>query len=445
MLDYLQHAFSLQLLLVVVGLVAVLSLLAVLGKVPLGYNLRNLSARWITTLMTALAFTLVIALLTVMLAFVNGMYRLTRESAQHENVIVLADGATDEVFSDLSRGTIGDLEYFEGVTQNADKKPLCSKETFVIVTHPLPDIPGQQRRRRFVQLRGVEDPVISGQVHGLSLKSGNWFSSAGVRAVDNPTTGTKDSVVEAVLGEGIAAQLGKDRGTGPLEAGEIFELAGHRWAVAGVVNSGRTTFGSEVWAMQSQVGTLFGKQTYTSVDLRAASEKDAAILAKNIKENYTKANLRPITEVQYYADLNQTNIQFTVAIIAVTIFIAIGGIFGVMNTMFAAISQRTKDIGVMRILGFQRWQILLSFVLESLAIALVGGLLGCALGSLSHGLTASSIVSSGAGGGKSIVLTLTVTDISLAIGMGLAVLMGLLGGLLPAISAMRLRPLEALR
>ena len=84
---------------------------------------------------------------------------------------------------------------------------------------------------------------------------------------------------------------------------------------------------------------------------------------------------------------------------------AVGGVFGVMNTMFAAISQRIKDIGVLRILGFARWQILVSFFLESLVLALVGGLLGCALGSLADGWTATSIVCSGQGGGKSVVLS----------------------------------------
>jgi ABC-type antimicrobial peptide transport system permease subunit len=133
------------------------------------------------------------------------------------------------------------------------------------------------------------------------------------------------------------------------------------------------------------------------------------------------------------------------AIVFVAVVIGIGGIFGVMNTMFAAISQRIKDVGVLRILGFARWQILVSFFLESLAIALLGGLIGCALGSLCHGVTATSIVSGGQGGGKSVILTLTVDASTLAIGLLFTLIMGALGGLLPSFSAMRLRPLEALR
>ena len=138
--------------------------------------------------------------------------------------------------------------------------------------------------------------------------------------------------------------------------------------------------------------------------------------------------------------------QFLVAIIIVAVFMAIGGVFGVMNTMFAAISQRTKDIGVLRLLGYKRWQILVSFLLESLVLALIGGFLGCLLGWLfADGRTATSIVSSTQGGGKFVVLRLTVDLAVLSSGMLLALAMGFLGGLIPSLSAMRLTALEALR
>ena len=125
---------------------------------------------------------------------------------------------------------------------------------------------------------------------------------------------------------------------------------------------------------------------------------------------------------------------------------AIGGVFGVMNTMFAAISQRTKDIGVLRILGFARWQILVSFFLESLCLALLGGILGCALGSLANGLDATSTVGSSTGGSpKSVALKLIVDANTILAGMAFTLVMGAIGGLIPAWSAMRLRPLESLR
>jgi ABC-type antimicrobial peptide transport system permease subunit len=116
-----------------------------------------------------------------------------------------------------------------------------------------------------------------------------------------------------------------------------------------------------------------------------------------------------------------------------------------MNAMFAAISQRTKDIGVLRILGFARWQVLLSFLIESLFIALVGGGLGVLIGSFADGMTMTSVVSGGQGGGKSVVIVLSVNGTIIAQGLLLALLMGGFGGLIPAINAMRVRPLESLR
>jgi len=117
-----------------------------------------------------------------------------------------------------------------------------------------------------------------------------------------------------------------------------------------------------------------------------------------------------------------------------------------MSTKFVAISQRTKDIGVLRILGFAPWQLLVSFFLEALLLAFLGGLAGCALGWLAIGWTASSIVSSGqGGGGKFVVLKLVVDHQILGVGMLFSLLMGAFGGLFPALSAMRLKPLDAVR
>lgn len=150
-------------------------------------------------------------------------------------------------------------------------------------------------------------------------------------------------------------------------------------------------------------------------------------------------------ESEYYKKLSQTNEQFLYAIIIVACIMAIGGSFGVMNTMYAAVSQRIKDIGVLQLMGFKRRHILVSFVLESLLLALFGGLLGCLIGLFADGWTANSVVSGSGGGGKSVVLELTVDGATLISGLMLAMVMGLIGGFLPAISALRLRALDALR
>jgi ABC-type lipoprotein release transport system permease subunit len=426
----------------------VLLLLLLIGKVPLSYLVRNLAVRWKTTLMTALAFTLVVGLLTVMLAFVKGMERLTQSSGQPGNVMVLSDGATDEAFSVLSVENIADLERVPGVLTDERGVPLSSREAYLVVTQPLPAAPGEPQRRRFVQLRGIDDPVLSGRVHNLELyPGGTWFSDAGVRELSAAAGGQGgETAIEAVLGEGVAAALGRDRGQERLDVGDVFELGPRKWIVAGVLRSAGSSYGSEIWAKGNLVVRLFGKEAITTVVLRTSDAAAARAVAQDITTNFRKAALQAQPETEYYAKLSATNQQFLGAIMFVAFIMAIGGVFGIMNTMFAAVSQRTKDIGVLRILGFARWQILVSFFLEALLIALIGGLLGCFLGWLCDGWSATSIVTGGQGQfGKTIVLRLTVDASILATGIVFTLFMGALGGLLPSLSAMRLRPLESLR
>jgi hypothetical protein len=419
--------------------IVLLLLLLVVGRVPISYSVRNLTVRWKTTLLTALAFTLVVSLLTVMLGFVNGMARLTEASGHAENVIVLSDGATDESWSFLPPTDTSDVERTAGVLH-------CSREVYIIANQPIPAPEGAPQKRRFVQVRGIEDPVRAAEVHHIELLPGSaWFSEAGVEQLPGETD-AKQTAVQAVVGEGVARELGHDLGKDRLEVGDMFELGPRKWKVVGIMKSAGSTFGSEVWAKGSYMSELYGKYNYSSLVLKTENATNAQAVAADLMKNYKKANLQAYAEPEYYSKLSATNKQFLGGIIFVTIIMAIGGVFGVMNTMFAAISQRSKDIGVLRLLGFSSRQVLVSFLLESFVIALAGGVIGCALGYLANGYTATSIVSGGQGGfGKTVMLTLSVDANTLAAGVLVSLIMGLLGGLFPSLSAMRLKPLESLR
>jgi ABC-type lipoprotein release transport system permease subunit len=571
-----------QLLVALCLCVALLVALILLSRVPLSYNVRNLLVRWRVSLLTGLAFTLVVSLLTVMLAFVNGMTRLTEASGQPGNVMILSDGATDELFSNLPKSDTTNVERQPGVErallQDEDgverEYPLCTKEVYIVVNQPVvpaepPDttatlrfyrtrscwiglglvvvlaicrvpwwltgsvalgftavivvltillalpsseeIPthrgkvkavtpekrefivttlddkdvtfhvseegrktlldhikvddrvsvayetkgqelfatkiGVSNRRRFVQVRGIEDHRVAERVHGMELfPGGQWWGGAGVDDSKKEENGKGAlPLVQAVLGEGAARVLGADKKKERLEVGETFELGPRKWIVTGIMQSAGSTFGSEIWAKHSIVGPMFGKDQFTCLVARTKDAAASKTLADFLSKEYKPA-VRAEPELEYYAKLSETNRQFSVAIYFVTIIMAIGGVFGVMNTMFAAISQRIKDIGVLRILGFARRQILVSFFLETLTIAVVGGLIGCLIGwFFFDGLTATSIVSAGQGGGKTVVLKLVVDAQVLAVGVLFTLIMGALGGLVPSLSAMRLRPLESLR
>lgn len=465
-----------------------LALLLLIGRVPLAYNYRNLVVRWRIAGLTALAFTVVVGLLVALLAFVNGMYKLNEGTGIPGNVFVLSDGATDELFSNLGYadtdnamkqvatldpegnplpapvrvaravkegGTLRRLKGDEKPPAGQQEVVLGSKEIYFVVSQPVPVKEGEQARRRLLNMRAVNDAAIAAAVHNITLyDGGQWFTETGMRQV---ATGEKNAdgsprvrnYVECVLGEGAAGILGADANKDRLEVGDTFQLGDLDWIVVGIMKAEGTTFGSEVWVQNIDVVTkTFGKKgTYTTMVLRADPDtaEAAKALAYHLQYRYTTAKFKPFAEPDYYAELTKTNDQFLTWIVIVAVLMALGGVFGVMNTMFAAIAARIREVGVLRILGFKRWQILISFMLESLAIAAAGGLLGCVLGYAADGMEARSQLSSGAGGGKSVSLKMIVDYQTVAAGMLFTLVMGRLGGLVPALSAMRMEILDSLR
>jgi putative ABC transport system permease protein len=420
------------------------------NKVPLSYNLRNLRVRWKTTLATALAFTVVVALLMVMHAFATGIQRLSQGSGQPANVIVLSDGASDELYSNLPLSETSDLARQEGVLRDQVGRPLCSREVYVLINQQLPGPEGQRAKHRFLPIRGVEEPEVSAFVHGLELASGTWFSQAGVRDLSpgQAASGTSSAYaqVEVVLGEGLAREFGRDRGKESLEIGDVFPLGPRQGLVVGIMRGAETTFGSEVWAKRQKVGEIFGKENlYTSIVLRTDGSARAKRLADWLSRDFKKTAVSAMTEPEYFAKMAEANEQLLGSIYFVAGIMALGGVFGVMNTMFAAVRQRTTDIGVLRILGFSRWQVLVSFLIEALVVAALGGILGCTLGYLVNGVDTNSVVGTSGGGMKRLTFQMIVDSNTVAAAVLFTLLMGLLGGLLPAVSAMRSRPLESLR
>jgi ABC-type lipoprotein release transport system permease subunit len=442
-----------------VALLVILSLLASgiaivcavlpIARVPLRYNLRNLQVRWKSTLATALAFTLVIALVTVMLAFVNGMQQLAEASGQPGNIVVLSQGAVDEAFSNLPPG-ISVFHWPKEIQDQLRRDKGDSgnpaqfwsvKEVYVVANQELSPAEEGTERERFLQIRGVDDPLVAAKVHDIELEQGTWFSPRGI----NPQTGH----YEIVLGHGIARVLGADQGGEPLGPGDSMTIGPRRWYVTGVMKPTSSVFSSEVWARDELVARYFGNVkdggvSYTSFVVRVKDSARVQQAARQIKKVTVQGDLEAFPEREYYARQTQTSEQYLGASLILAAMMACGGILGIMNTMFAAISQRTRDIGVLRLQGFTRWQILRSLLLESLVIAFLGGLLGCALGALADGWSATSVVSSD-GNSKTVVLKLVIDGRIIGASLLLTLVMGAVGGLIPAAASMRLRPLESLR
>ncbi|QDU26942.1 putative ABC transporter permease YknZ [Anatilimnocola aggregata] len=432
--------------------VGLMIMLTLWGRVPLRYNLRNLSVRWLTTVLTAIGFVLVIGLLTVMLAFVNGMVELTKSSGQPGNVLVISEGFQDETFSNLTVDVVTDVVLQPGILRDEKtNEPLASPETYLVVVQPIENQDsGRAAGRRFLQVRGVDDAPMAARVHGMSLLAGGrWLSREGVTSGGE---GQPD-VLEAVIGIGMARELGSTRTSAELakatnrahlDIGDFFTLGERKWMVVGVMAPTGSTFDSEIWAKRGIVAPMFGKNSYSSVVLRAAGAPEAQKLKAYLNNDYAKS-VQAYVETEYFASLQETSKQFLFAIIVFAAVMSIGGLFGVMNTMFATVAQRSRDIGVLRMLGYSRAEVLSSFLVESLCLAMLGGALGCALGTLADGYEVKSIIGGGQGGGKFVALDMAVSGDIIAAGMTVALVIGALGGLLPAISAMLVKPLYSLR
>lgn len=395
--------------------------------IPFKYNVRNLTVRWKTTLLTAIGFTLIVALLVMMLGFVNGIRALAEKTGPRSNVIVLRDGATDEQFSNIPvNDDVFKLWSNQAEVVRDGDQPVVSREIYAGLTQEIPpQEEGGRASFRFLQVRGVSDPVVSGRVHDLKVKDGGrWFN---------------DSGVEVVIGEGMAKVLQADVGS------EIEVRPGVKWTVVGILNSRGSPFDSEIWAKFDTAGKEFNKEnTYSSIVLSMKSVPEAEKYVKEIKDR-TKLEINPMLETRYYEEMTKGTQMFLIAALFIAAVMAIGGIFGLMNTMFASVSQRINDIGVLRVLGYSRFQILVSFLLESLLLALVGGALGLGLALLTNGIEQNGVMSSGRGAGKAVVFAIKIDAVIMAMAMGFTLVLGFLGGVIPALSAMRLKLLDSLR
>jgi ABC-type antimicrobial peptide transport system permease subunit len=462
-----------------------LGLLLLIGKIPLAYNLRYLWVRRRDTILTAVVFTVVVALVIVLLAFVNGMYKLNEGTGVPGNILVLSEGSTDEIFSSLSGNDIGNIARqtaredpqgrplarpagVQRVTPGpngkalygANDKPIPlpddtpasirdrapymeSSETYMVMNQPVPTKPGETPRRRLLQVRAVEDCRMAAAVHNIEMyPGGKWFNTPAVERDGK-------HYLTCTIGEGAAGTLGEDIGKYRMEPGDTFRLGDEDWIVTGIMNTQGTTYGSEIWTgVDNTVVSAAGRgNKYTTLVLRMADNTEAAsrALAYFLTDRFPEVKLKAFCEPDYYKELTKTNESFLICIVIVAVVMAVGGVFGVMNTMFASIAARMKEVGVMRILGFKRWQILIAFMLESLMIAFIGGFLGCILGSIANGFEATSTLSGGNGGGKSVTMKLIVDFQILGAGMLFTLILGRLGGLVPALSAMRQEILESLR
>jgi ABC-type lipoprotein release transport system permease subunit len=387
---------------------------------PLSYSVRSLFARRLRTALTVAVIALVVVACTLFLGLVSSLQRTLVATGHERNLIVMRKGSSNDGSSQLPLEALQNIRFFEGIARDAAGNPLVSPELVV-----QPFFWRRDGRRENVLVRGVE-PGVALEVHDdVRLVAGRMFQ---------PSQG------EAVVGSGVA---GRYRGAA---LGQELEFGRGRWKVVGVFESGGSSFESEVWVDARELANDAKRPfPYSSFRLRVAPGADLEALARRIADDPRHA-LEAEPEVAYYAEQAASANTLYVLVVGLAVLAGVGAVFGATNTLYAAVQARTAEIGTLRAIGFSRGSILLAFLVESLLTAGLGFALGGALAWL------LGVAVSGALGGVGFAAATFTTNViqlrvgagDLAAALGLALAVGLFGGLAPALRAARLRPVEAL-
>jgi putative ABC transport system permease protein len=383
--------------------------------IPVSYNLRNLVVRKTTTVITALGIALTVAVLLAVLALVNGLKTAFQSSGDPLQILVMRKGATAELSSGVTREVFQDLKSMAGIARDGNE-PMASLEMVTVINLPSVDSPTGMN----VTLRGIL-PVGIKMRDDLKLQDGRWFQ-AGQR--------------EIVVGKSIAkrypgAHLGKKLRFGRGE-----------WEVVGVMDGGQSSVNSEIFGDLNQISSDFNRADgLSSILLRATDTAAVPALVNSLNDDRRLAVLAQ-TEKSYYEAQTNSGALLQFLGLSISIIMAVGSSFAAMNTMYAAVARRATEIGTLRVLGFSKNSIMLSFLMESLLLSGLGGLVGCLLVLPLNNITTGigSFVTF-----SEIDFNFRVSPEIMLAGVIFALVMGAVGGLFPARMAARKEILVALR
>lgn len=384
--------------------------------VPFRYNIRNLRLRLGATVMTALGIALTVTTAIFIMALLAGLRDAFAATGNPDNVLVLRKGSNSELAAGgVAREAMQTIKELPGVRRDGQGAPLVSGEAIQVVVLPRADGTGEVNVTvRFMTPTGIEmRPEVK-------LISGRWF-----------TPGQREIVVSKAIGKRFA-QTG---------VGDQIWIGKGNWTVVGIFDAARTAHESEIWGDINQLASDFDRTSYNSV-LVAATDPATAQALKNRMNDDQRLELSGLLESEYYAQQTSTGGPIKVVGTIVAVIMAIGSCFAAMNTMYAAVAYRSREIATLRVIGFSRSSILTSFVFESLLLALLGALVGVVLMLPFNGMTTGTsnpITFSEA------VFSLRMTPMVVGNAILFALVMGLIGGLAPAWSAARRDILAALR
>jgi putative ABC transport system permease protein len=380
------------------------------------YNLRSMTVRKGTAAMTAMGIAMVVAVFVMTMAIAQGFRGALVASGSNENAILLRKGATSETVSGVLRSQLPIIEAMPQVARASDGHPLASPELVVIIA--LPRVTDGAPAN--VPVRGV-GPLAFEIRNTLHFVDGRRF-----------TPGTRE------INVGRQA-VNRFRG---VALGNELKFGSASWKIVGIFEADGASFESEVWGDVDLMQPAFQRNGYQSVTLKLVAPSSIDSLQSAIGGD-PRLDLKGYPEQDYYEGQSETTgTLMRIFGIFVTTILSIGAVFGAMNTMYAAVAYRTREIGTLRALGFSRVRIVAAFLVESVALALVGGAIGCILALPVHGVSTGALNMTSF---TELAFKFRITPALLGLGMVFSALMGAVGGLLPALRAARIPVARALR
>jgi putative ABC transport system permease protein len=384
--------------------------------IPISYNIRNLKLRKGLTIMTALGIALTVTTVVFLMALLAGLKQAFVTSGDPLNVLVLRKGSTAELSGGFDAALFPTLKNLNGLAKDSHGEPMASGEWVVVIVLPRKDGTGEVN----VTVRGMMPDGLELRPR-VKLVDGRWF-----------TPGQREVVVSESIHKRFAnANVGDEIhfGKGP-------------WKVVGIFDAGGSAYESEVWGDVNQMSSDFDRQGgFASAYLRA-TDPVAANALKNAVSDDQRLKLDGMLETDYYAKQTSSGGPIKFIGYIVGFIMGIGSIFAAMNTMYAAVAYRSREIATLRVIGFSRPSILTSFVLESLLLSLLGAAVGIVLMLPFNGMTTGT---SNAVTFSEVVFSLRMTPAVVLAAVIFALVMGFFGGLAPAWHAARQNILTALR
>jgi putative ABC transport system permease protein len=388
---------------------------------PLKYNLRNVLVRWRATLATVLGIALVVTVVVLLRALARGIEATNANTGDARNILVVRKGSQAESGSLVSREQFRTLRYFEEIARNERGESLISAELVLIVSAPRRNGSGEANTLiRGVTARGME---LRPQV---KLTDGRWF-----------TPGKR----EVVMSQRMAARFAG------FETGGTIKAGADRLTVVGHFDAQASAFDNEAWMDADEARSIFDRDQYSSILLRPRDKAAAVALLKRIEADKRLA-LRAEPEVDYYTKQTMTALPFKFLAFILGIAMSVGAVFAAMNTMYASVAARTREVGTLRVLGYSRRSIVLSFMIEGAFLAAMGGVLGALLSLAVYTYVVVGKIQFGTMDFQSFAETVfqfRVTPDLMLSGVAFSVLVGLAGSLLPAMRAARLPVIAALK